>query len=56
MPVEVHFERDEMIFVKAEDSGFKKGDRVVTEGNDRLQPGQPLMVREEGEGAPFVKP
>ncbi len=56
VPVEVHFERNGVIFVKAEDSGFKKGDRVVTEGNDRLQPGQALMVREEGEGAPLVKP
>ncbi len=56
VPVEIHFERDEMIYVKAANAGLKKGDKVVTEGNDRLQPGQSLMVREEGEGAPQVKP
>ena len=54
--VDIAFERDETIFVNADGAGLKKGDRVVTEGNDRLLPGQMLVVREEGEGAPQVKP
>ncbi|NNE93950.1 MAG: efflux RND transporter periplasmic adaptor subunit [Verrucomicrobiales bacterium] len=56
VPVQVHFERDGRVFVKAEGTDLKAGDRVVVEGNDRLQPGQPLLIREEGEGAPQVKP
>lgn len=47
-PVTVNFERFGMAFVRAKDSGLKKGDRVVTEGNDRLMPGQPLLVQVKG--------
>jgi len=54
--VHVEFERGEYIFVRAIDAKLKKGDRVIIEGNDRLQPGQSLVIREEGDGAPVVKP
>lgn len=55
VPVQVHFERGEMVFVRAEGAGLNEGDQVVVEGNDRLQPGQALMVKpaeEQGGGPP----
>jgi hypothetical protein len=51
VPVQVHFERGELVFVRAADAELNEGDQVVAEGNDRLQPGQPLMVKVTGEGA-----
>ena len=44
--VQVHFERGETVFVRTADAKLNQGDPVVVEGNDRLQPGQPLMVKE----------
>ncbi|MEM1293832.1 MAG: efflux RND transporter periplasmic adaptor subunit [Verrucomicrobiota bacterium] len=49
VPVAVNFERFGMAFVRAKDASLSKDDRVVIEGNDRLMPGQPLMVQEKGE-------
>ena len=43
--VEVSFERDGHAYVAAATGTLKEGDQVVTEGNERLQPGQPLMIR-----------
>lgn len=52
--IRVDFERDALAFVRAGDAGLKEGDRVIVEGNDRLQPNQPLMVEEKG--TPSVLP
>lgn len=49
VPVTINFERFGMAFVRAKDANLNKDDRVITEGNDRLMPGQPLMVQEQGE-------
>lgn len=44
LPVEVLFQEKEIVFIKAED--LKAGDQVVIEGNERLFPSQPLLIRE----------
>lgn len=49
--VDVAFERDGAAYVAATADGFKEGDLVVVEGNERLLPGQPLLVKPAGDGA-----
>jgi len=44
LPVEVLFQENETVFIKAE--GLKAGDQVVVEGNERLFPSQPLLIGE----------
>ena len=44
LPVEVLFQEKEIVYIKAED--LKAGDQVVVEGNERLFPSQPLLIRE----------
>ena len=46
VPVEVAFERDGNAFILVSASDLKKDSQVVVEGNERLQPGQTLMIRE----------
>ncbi len=48
VPVEIQFERYEMAFIRAKEASLQKDDQVIIEGNDRLQPGQSLIVREVG--------
>lgn len=50
IPVEQAFERDGQIFLlPARNPQLAEGDQVVVEGNDRLQPNQPLMIEERPE-------
>ena len=51
VPVRVAFERNGNAYVDATNEGFKHGDQIVVEGNERLRPGQSLMIRTAGEGA-----
>lgn len=45
-PVAISFEREGKAFILPdEDTALQQGDQVVIEGNDRLQPGQPMMVQ-----------
>jgi len=46
VPVKVAFERDGSAFILVSASNLRKDSQVVVEGNERLQPGQPLMIRE----------
>jgi hypothetical protein len=54
--VQVAFERGGMAYVAVADVGFKAGDQIVVEGNERLRPGQPLMVKPAGEAAATKAP
>ena len=45
VPVEIAFERDNQAYVNVSSGAFSEGDRVIVEGNERLMPGQPLMVK-----------
>ncbi|MFT4692731.1 MAG: membrane fusion protein (multidrug efflux system) [Limisphaerales bacterium] len=45
VPLSIAFERDGHAFVAAEDAGFTESDQVIVEGNQRLQPGQSLMIK-----------
>ena len=45
IPIEIAFERGNKAFVAVSSSGFTEGDRVIVEGNERLIPGQSLMVK-----------
>ena len=49
VPVQVAFERGGNAYIEATNDGFKEGDRIVVEGNERLMPGQSLMIRTAGE-------
>ncbi|MFT4639496.1 MAG: RND family efflux transporter MFP subunit [Verrucomicrobiales bacterium] len=40
------FEREGQIYVASSHGTLKAGDQVIVEGNERLQPGQPLMILE----------
>ncbi len=51
VPVDVAFEREGSAFVLPENSTLTKADRIVVEGNERLQPQQPLMIREREEAS-----
>lgn len=46
VPVTVAFERDGAAFILVSTSPLKADSQVVVEGNERLQPGQTLMIRE----------
>lgn len=46
VPVEVAFERDGTAFILVSATDLRKDSQVVVEGNERLQPGQTLMIRE----------
>lgn len=53
VPVQVAFERDGAAFILADQAGFKAGDQVVVEGNQRLMPGQSLMIKTpDAQGGP----
>jgi RND family efflux transporter MFP subunit len=45
IPIEVAFERGNKAYVTVSSSGFTEGDQVIVEGNERLMPGQSLMVK-----------
>jgi RND family efflux transporter MFP subunit len=45
IPIKIAFERGNKAFVAVSLSGFTEGDRVIVEGNERLIPGQSLMVK-----------
>lgn len=45
-PVKVAFERDGHAFILASGSPLTKESQIVVEGNERLQPGQTLMIQE----------
>lgn len=49
VPVAIAFERDGNVFVAAAGAGFTADDRVIVEGNQRLRPGQPLMIKPPAE-------
>jgi RND family efflux transporter MFP subunit len=59
-PVNVAFQRDGVAYILADGAGFKEGDQVIVEGNQRLMPGQQLMVKpapgQTLSGLPEVKP
>ena len=50
-PVQIAFQRDGFAYVLEEGAKFKKVDQLIIEGNQRLMPGQQLMVKPAGEGA-----
>lgn len=52
VPVVIAFERDGFAFVAATTEGIKESDQVVVEGNQRLMPGQSLMIKPVGETPP----
>lgn len=55
--IDVSFERDGQAYVVAATGPFAEGDQVVVEGNERLRPGQPLMVKTRlSEEAPVTDP
>jgi len=45
VPVRIAFERDGSAFIAAADAGFSDSDQVIVEGNQRLMPGQSLMIK-----------
>jgi RND family efflux transporter MFP subunit len=45
VPINIAFERDGAAFIAAEGAGFTESDQVIVEGNQRLQPGQSLMIK-----------
>lgn len=46
IPVNISFEREGKVYLlPGADSVLQQGDQVVVEGNDRLQPGQPMMIQ-----------
>lgn len=45
VPVQIAFERDGSAFVAAANAGFNGDDQVIVEGNQRLMPGQSLMIK-----------
>lgn len=51
VPVEIDFERDNHAFIKVPSDAFVVGDQIIVEGNERLMPGQSLMVKTRGEAA-----
>lgn len=55
IPVNISFEREGKAYLlPSSDTALQQGDQVVIEGNDRLQPGQPMMIqtRDLGTKAP----
>ena len=48
VPVVVSFERDGNAFVDVESIALRESDPLVVEGNERLMPGQPLMIEQGG--------
>lgn len=55
--VSISFEREGHVFIKAANAGFKKGDQVIVEGNQRLTPGQSVIVKPQNQpGSPPQKP
>lgn len=51
--VAIAFEREGSAFVAAEGAGFTAEDQVIVEGNQRLMPGQSLMIKSsEEQGGP----
>lgn len=58
--IDLAFERDGEAFVKSDGSGLAANDQLVVEGNERLIPGQRLMVETQedqpGRGAPGSPP
>ena len=55
MPIEVAFERDGFAHARVSDNSLKANTQIIIEGNERLLPGQPLMVRNREEAAPEVE-
>lgn len=45
IPVDLAFEREGNAFILSETAGFSEKDQVIVEGNQRLRPGQPLMIQ-----------
>jgi multidrug efflux pump subunit AcrA (membrane-fusion protein) len=46
IPVAISFEREGQAYILPDaDTALKNGDQIVVEGNDRLQPVQPLMIQ-----------
>jgi len=54
IPINIAFERGNKVYVAVDGSKFTSGDQIIVEGNERLMPGQSLMVkvREEPHSAP----
>ena len=45
VPVNIAFEREGHVFIEVANAGFNKGDQVIVEGNQRLMPGQSVIVK-----------
>ena len=45
VPVQIDFERDGDAYILAASAGFSEKDQVIVEGNQRLMPGQSLMIQ-----------
>jgi multidrug efflux pump subunit AcrA (membrane-fusion protein) len=58
IPVTISFERDGHAYILPNaDTALQIDDQIVVEGNDRLQPNQPLMIQtREAEGGAPTKP
>jgi len=57
VPISISFEREGHVFIDATDAGFKAGDQVIVEGNQRLIPGQSVIVKPKNQpGTPPQKP
>ena len=54
IPINIAFERGNKVYVAIDGSEFTMGDQIIVEGNERLMPGRPLIVkaREEPHSAP----
>ena len=54
IPINIAFERGNKVYVAIGGSEFTMGDQIIVEGNERLIPGRPLIVkaREEPHSAP----
>lgn len=54
IPINIAFERGNKVYVAIGGSDFTMGDQIIVEGNERLIPGRPLIVkaREEPHSAP----
>ena len=52
--INIAFERGNKVYVAIDGSEFTMGDQIIVEGNERLMPGRPLIVkvREEPGSAP----
>lgn len=56
VPVVIAFERHNQAFVNVSTDAFVAGDQVIVEGNERLMPGQSLMVKTRSEAPSPLTP